>query len=262
MSDFRVQVEIFEGPMDLLLHLVRKQEVDIYRVNLTKLATEFVSHIEQMQELDIDVAGEFLVMAATLLYIKSRELLPVDQQVRQENGDDDGDDPRWELIRRLVEYRKFKDVASELQGRELTQEQVYERRAPRPDLGEPSTQPRRSELSIFELIGAVSQVLKRFGERTETREIHADPYTVSEKIESLRSALSVRPTLLFSDLFRSAQTRTEVVVTFLALLELIRLKQIMITQAEEFGEIDIARIPDPAPSETVGNEGSSLAPAE
>src|SRR6204780_1907416 len=111
MSEYKVQFEVFEGPLDLLLYLIKKEEVDIYEVNLTKLATQFIAHIDLMREFDLEVAGEFLVMASTLMYIKSRELLPVDQQVVVE-GEDEGEDPRWELIRQLVEYKKFKDAAA------------------------------------------------------------------------------------------------------------------------------------------------------
>jgi segregation and condensation protein A len=248
MSDYRVQAEIFEGPMDLLLHLVKKQEVDIYRVNLTKIATEFVSYIEQMRELDLDIAGEFLVMAATLIYIKSRELLPVDQQVKPEGDElEDGNDPRWELIRRLVEYKKFKDVASDLQAMEFKQERTYERKGPRPELEVPPPEVRRGTATLFDLISAVSQVLKRFGERTDTSEIYADPYTVSEKLDTLRVWLNERPVIRFSEIFASARARSEVVVTFLAVLELIRLKQIVALQSEEFGDIEIARSPEPLP---------------
>jgi len=114
MSEYRVQFEVFEGPLDLLLYLVKKEEVDIYSVNLTKLATQFIEYIEMMREFDLEVAGEFLVMASTLMYIKSRELLPVDQQAPLE-GEEEGEDPRWELIRQLVEYKKFKDAAAQLQ---------------------------------------------------------------------------------------------------------------------------------------------------
>src|SRR5213593_3835826 len=124
MAEYKVQFEVFEGPLDLLLYLVKKEEVDIYEVNLTKIATQFVEYIELMGELDLDVAGEFLVMASTLMYIKSRELLPVDQQTQLE-GEEEEDDPRWELIRQLVEYKKFKDAAVNLQGLELRQENVY-----------------------------------------------------------------------------------------------------------------------------------------
>src|SRR5437660_12753119 len=116
MSEYRVQFEVFEGPLDLLLYLVKKEEVDIYEVNLTKIAAQFIEYIELMRELDLDVAGEFLVMASTLMYIKSRELLPADQQVQAE-GEEDETDPRWELIRQLVEYKKFKDAAAQLHMR-------------------------------------------------------------------------------------------------------------------------------------------------
>src|SRR5215216_6068534 len=121
MEPNKVQLEIFEGPLDLLLYLVKKEEVDIYEVNLTKIATQFIEYIEVMRELDLDIAGEFLVMASTLMYIKSRELLPKDQQAQVEE-EEEGDDPRWELIRQLVEYKKFKDAAAQLQTRELEQE--------------------------------------------------------------------------------------------------------------------------------------------
>ena len=126
MAEYTVKFEVFEGPLDLLLYLIKKEEVDIYEVNLTKLATQFIEYIETMRMLDLEVAGEFLVMAATLMYIKSRELLPVDQQAQVE-GEDEGEDPRWELIRQLVEYKKFKDAAAQLQVLEARQEDVYPR---------------------------------------------------------------------------------------------------------------------------------------
>src|SRR5207249_10766996 len=124
MAEYKVQFEVFEGPLDLLLYLVKKEEVDIYEVNLTKIATQFIEYIELMRELDLEVAGEFLVMASTLMYIKSRELLPVDQQVQAE-GEEDEEDPRWELIRQLLEYKKFKDAASHLRDREAEQENIF-----------------------------------------------------------------------------------------------------------------------------------------
>src|SRR3954467_12617750 len=124
MEPNKVQLEIFEGPLDLLLYLVKKEEVDIYDVNLTKIATQFIQYIELMRELDLDVAGEFLVMASTLMYIKSRELLPKDQQAVVED-EEEGDDPRWELIRQLVEYKKFKDAAANLQSKEADQDNIF-----------------------------------------------------------------------------------------------------------------------------------------
>src|ERR1022692_1276675 len=127
MADYKVQFEVFEGPLDLLLYLIKKEEVDIYEVNLTKLATQFIAHIDLMREFDLEVAGEFLVMASTLMYIKSRELLPVEQQAVVEGEEDEGEDPRWELTRQLVEYKKFKDAAAQLQTLEARQENVFPR---------------------------------------------------------------------------------------------------------------------------------------
>src|SRR3974377_400696 len=126
MADYKVKFEVFEGPLDFFFSLIKKEEVDIYEVNLTRLATQFIEYIETMRLLDLEIAGEFLVMAATLMLIKSRELLPVDQQVQVE-GEDEGEDPRWELIRQLVEYKKFKDAAAQLQILEERQEKVFPR---------------------------------------------------------------------------------------------------------------------------------------
>ncbi len=132
MAEYKVNFEVFEGPLDLLLYLIKKEEVDIYEVNLTKMATQFIEYIDLMRSFDLEVAGEFLVMASTLVFIKSRELLPVDQQVVVE-GEEEGEDPRWELIRQLVEYKKFKDAAAQLQTLEERQENVFPRLPIKPE---------------------------------------------------------------------------------------------------------------------------------
>jgi segregation and condensation protein A len=238
MSEYKVKFEVFEGPLDLLLYLIKKEEVDIYEVNLTQLATQFIEYIELMRLLDLDIAGEFLVMASTLMYIKSRELLPVDEQVTPE-GEEEADDPRWELIRQLVEYKKFKDAAAQLQVLEIRQEQVYPRLPGKPEFERP--EPIRPNVSIFDLLNAVNSVLKRINQRDDLRDIFEDKWTVSEKIEHLLKAISEQARLKFSALFANASSRSEVVVTFLALLELIRLKQIIAVQSEEFGEIEIEK---------------------
>src|SRR5215469_9372353 len=151
MADYKVKFEVFEGPLDLLLYLIKKEEVDIYEVNLTRLATQFIEYIETMRMLDLEIAGEFLVMAATLMYIKSRELLPVDQQAQVE-GEEEGTDPRWELIRQLVEYKKFKDAAAQLQTLETRQEHVFPRIPGRIEFVEPEDEPVKPEVSIFDLL--------------------------------------------------------------------------------------------------------------
>ncbi len=257
MAEYKVKFEVFEGPLDLLLYLIKKEEVDIYQVNLTKLATQFIEYIETLRLLDLDVAGEFLVMASTLMYIKSRELLPVDQQVQAE-AEEDGEDPRWELIRQLVEYKKFKDAAAQLAAMEAHQAEVFPRQPIRPEF--PDETPSRAPASIFDLVNAVNAILKRFNQREESREIFEDKWTVSEKIEHLLRRMSEAGKLRFSELFESAASRNEVVVTFLALLELIRLKQIVAVQEEAFGEIEIKQAALPlALVEPIEHEGSHAA---
>lgn len=244
MSEYKVRFEVFEGPLDLLLYLIRKQEVDIYQVNLTRIATEFVEYLDLMRELDLDIAGEFLVMAATLMLIKSRELLPTDQQTPTA-GDEDDDlrDPRWQLIRQLVEYKRFKDAAARLQSLEVLTENTFPRISAPVDLPE-AAQAHRSEASIFDLLGSVNAVLKRFaGRQSQARDVFEDKWTVSEKIEVLMQTLRERRAVRFSELFHDATSRTEVVVTFLALLELIRLRLLVARQSEPFAEIAIELAP-------------------
>jgi segregation and condensation protein A len=239
MAEYKVKFEVFEGPLDLLLYLIKKEEVDIYEVNLTKLATQFIEYIEMMREFDLEVAGEFLVMASTLMYIKSRELLPVDQQVQVE-GEDEGVDPRWELIRQLVEYKKFKDAAAQLQTLEARQEGVFPRVPGKLEFENDTPAP-KPDVSIFDLLNAVNGVLKRFEKRDIARDIFEDKWTVSEKIEAIIQVLASRESICFSELFEDATSRSEVVCTFLALLELIRLKQLVCLQPAEFAEIEIRR---------------------
>ena len=268
MAEYKVKFEVFEGPLDLLLYLIKKEEVDIYEVNLTRLATQFIEYIEMMRTFDLEIAGEFLVMASTLMYIKSRELLPVDQQVAVE-GEDEGEDPRWELIRQLVEYKKFKDAAAQLHALEARQESIYPRLPGKIEF-EPDAPPRRPDVSIFDLLNAVNVVLKRLSQREDLRDIYEDKWTVSEKIEHLLRLLAERGRVLFSELFAGVTSRSEVVVTFLALLELMRLKQLVAVQEKAFGEIEIrlaqatASASEPIatvaadPQSPIGNRQSSI----
>jgi len=255
MAEYKVQFEVFEGPLDLLLYLIKKEEVDIYEVNLTKLATEFVAYIEVMRMLDLEIAGEFLVMASTLMYIKSRELLPREQQVAT-GEEEEEEDPRWELIRQLVEYKKFKDAAAQLQIREIEQENTFPRLPIKPELPARDLAP-KSEASLFDLINAVSAILRRVSQREDLREIFEDKWSVSQKIEMMVKMIAEKSTLKFSELFSGATSRSEVVCTFLALLELIRLRQLICVQSEDFGEIDITAAPAPTPAST---ESSNEAP--
>src|SRR5580765_1166901 len=237
MAEYKVKFEVFEGPLDLLLYLIKKEEVDIYEVNLTSLATQFIEYIETMRLLDLEIAGEFLVMASTLMYIKSRELLPVDQQVQVE-GEEEGEDPRWELIRQLVEYKKFKDAAARLGEREALQHNLYARAGD----NEPPAERPLGEVSVFDLINAFNKVLKRLNQQEDLREIFEENYTVSDKIDLIMKMTASGVSLKFTELFADAASRAEVVVTFLALLELVRLKQLRLEQPEVFGEIELRRV--------------------
>ena len=262
MSEYKVQFEVFEGPLDLLLYLIKKEEVDIYEVNLTKLATQFIEYVDLMRQFDLEVAGEFLVMASTLMYIKSRELLPVDQQVVVE-AEDEGEDPRFELIRQLVEYKKFKDAAAKLQTLEERQENVFPRLPGKIEF-ENTEAPVKIEVSIFDLLNAVNSVLKRYQDKTAgTREIYEDKWTVSEKIEFVLKTLTERGSVKFSELFETAANRAEVVCTFLALLELIRLKQLACIQPQPFDEIQIGKaVPSTVTSAVQMEMGESAAEPE
>jgi segregation and condensation protein A len=240
MAEYQVQFEVFEGPLDLLLYLIKKEEVDIYEVNLTKLATQFIEYVDLMRQFDLEVAGEFLVMASTLMYIKSRELLPVEQQVQVE-AEEEGEDPRFELIRQLVEYKKFKDAAAQLQTLEERQENVFPRLPVKIEF-QSEAAPAKPDIGIFDLLNAVNAVLKRFQEKTAgTREIFEDKWSVSQKMEFVLQTITERVSVKFSELFETAANRAEIVCTFLALLELIRLKQLACVQPEPFAEIEVTK---------------------
>jgi segregation and condensation protein A len=235
-SDYKVRLEIFEGPLDLLLYLIKRDELDIYDISLERITRQYLEYLQAFKELNIDVAGEFVVMAANLIYLKSRSLLPVDQQPPEEDAEDD--DPRWDLIRQLIEYKKFKEAAAQLNARALEQAQIFSR------IGDglsvvPDAPLRLGEVGIFQLINAFQTVLKRVATRENLQDIFGEHFTVSDKIEWILQRVSEGVALRFSELFETVASRVEIVVTFLALLELIRLKQVRATQNNPFDEIGI-----------------------
>ena len=234
-QEYKVKLEVFEGPLDLLLYLIKKDEVDIYDISIERITGQYLEFMEAFKTLDLDVAGEFVVMAANLIYIKSRSLLPAHVQPPEEEAEED--DPRWDLIRQLVEYKKFKDAAARLGEREALQNSLYQR------LPETADQPERplGEVSVFDLIHAFNNILKRITAREDLREIFEENFTVSDKIDLIMKMTASDVPLKFTELFTSVASRTEIVVTFLALLELIRLKQLRCVQPEVFGEIEIRR---------------------
>src|SRR5437867_5325348 len=167
-SDYKVKLEIFEGPLDLLLYLIKRDEIDIYDISIERITHQYLEYLQAFKELNIDLAGEFVVMAANLIYLKSRSLLPVDQQPPDEEAEED--DPRWDLIRQLIEYKKFKEAAAQLHVRELEQERIFARDGGSAETVD-SAPLRLGEVGIFQLINAFQNVIKRVETREDLREI-------------------------------------------------------------------------------------------
>ena len=237
-SDYKVKLEVFEGPLDLLLYVIKQDEIDIYEISLERLTRQYLEYLQAFKELNIDIAGEFIVMAANLIYMKSRSLLPVDQQPPDEEAEED--DPRWDLIRQLIEYKKFKEAAGQLQLRALEQERIFAREGAGAVAAAGPL--RLEEVGIFQLISAFQTVLKRLEARRDVQEIFGEHFSVSDKIEVILQRVAGETNVRFSDLFGEIVSRVEIVVTFLALLELIRLKQVRAIQDNPFDEIEIAPV--------------------
>lgn len=256
-DDYKVQLEVFEGPLDLLLYLIKKDELDIYDIPIERITNQYMQYMDMMRMLDLNIAGEFLVMAATLMMIKSRMLLPVEERPEL---DKEEDDPRWDLVRQLLEYKKFKDAAAFLQKCENDQGNAFLRGTdplvsanPEPAIG-------IGDVSLFDLIAALNEALKRV-KVEELGQIFAEQFTVADKIETLLRMVQQEPHIRFSRLFVNMASRAEIVCTFLALLELIRLRQITAQQEKEFGDILIMRsaleVAGPAPVENaVASDGA------
>lgn len=239
---WRVSLPVFEGPLDLLLYLIKKAEVDIYDIEIASITDQYLAYLEQMARHDLEIAGEFLVVAANLIYIKSRTLLPADQQPPEEEAEEE--DPRWELIRQLVEYKKFKDAAGDFGARERLRELIYHRKA-KPVVAAAESglkKPVLGRVSVLDLVKAFQTVLQRARERDGFKEIYEDKFSVSDKIQAILELIERDGRLRFFELFNDMTSRTEIAVTFLALLELIRLKQLKCVQSDVFGDIDILRV--------------------
>ena len=228
-----VQLEIFEGPLDLLLHLIKKNEVSITDVPIAVITEQYLATLDLMQTLNLDMAGEFLVMAATLIHIKSRMLLPLSEGETDE--EEEGGDPREELVKRLLEYQRFKEAASELGQRDVLTRDVFARAATASE--EPAPAGFR-ELTIFELLTALRRVLERLPQ-DEFHEVTLETITVREKMTLVLERLRVGGQIMFESLFTDARTRMEVIVTFLAMLELVKIRAIRIFQDSLQGPIII-----------------------
>lgn len=235
---YKVKLDIFEGPLDLLLYLIKKDEVDIYDISIERVTKQYLDYINTFKMLNIDLASEFIVMAANLMYIKSRTLLPKQEQPPEEDIEED--DPRWELIRQLIEYKKFKDAAGFLSQKAIEQEDYF---AHIPEKSEQPTdeQPPLPDANIFDLIRAFQSVLQRFEESNDLGDIVDDRFTVSDKIANLLDTTEPGERKSFLSLFDDATTKSEVIVTFLAVLELMKMNQFKVIQSHILGDIEIER---------------------
>jgi len=234
---YKIKLEIFEGPLDLLLYLVKKDHLNIYDIPIAKITEQYLEYLNLMQLLDLNIAGEFLVVAATLMQIKSKMLLPAEESV---GAEEEQEDPRQELVKRLLEYEKFKEIAETLRQRETNQREVFKRPKTGIDKEALSEKEVYFEASIFDLINAFSQALKDVPKEV-FYEVIKDEFTIDEKIHEILHLLLVSASVRLSALFNKAKNKMEIIVIFLAILELIRMKEVICRQRELFREIEISR---------------------
>lgn len=233
---YKVRLQLFEGPLDLLLYLIKKNELDIYDIPIAEITEQYLEYLNWLRILDLDIVGEFLVVAATLMQIKSKMLLPQEDVQEEEE-----EDPREELVKRLLEYRAFKEAAGDLEAKRLAREDVFTRKTASSEEGEGEEESGKYfEASLFDLISAFSKVLKEVPKET-FHEIIKDEMTVEEKVHELLHLMVKRSSMFFTELFEKAKNKLEIVVTFLALLELIRLKEVVVMQRNIFDDIQIIR---------------------
>ena len=237
---YRIKLDVFEGPLDLLLHLIKKNELEVSDVPTAAITEQYLGYLDMMHELQLDVAGEYLVMAATLLLIKSRTLLPTSE----EDIEDEELDPRANLVRQLLEYQRYREAALELSERPLLNRDVFAR----PALDEDSEElaelkvdegPPRVRATVWDLFEAFRGILQRSAETEPVHEIEAETISLRDRARALLGQLRTARCIDFETLFAESTTRLEVIVTFLALLELVRLKAVTATQEEHFGRIMI-----------------------
>ena len=231
-QNYEVKLEIFEGPMDLLLHLIRKHKVDIYDIPLALIMDQYLAYLDMMRSLNIDVAAEFVEMAATLAYIKSRMLVP---RIASEDEEDE-EDPRMELVRPLLEYAKIKEAAQSLAGSLQLDRDVYARHIPAEELWGLNGGEEIAEVGLFELVNALQEVLHR-AEPEEFMEMSAETMRLKDRISQLMDILAGVSSITFHELFAGQVRKGEIIFTFLAILELMRLQMIRAFQHQPSGII-------------------------
>jgi segregation and condensation protein A len=236
-----VNLPAYEGPLDLLLDLIKKNEMDIYNIPIAEITREYLEYLNQMRQFDLEIAGEFLVMAATLVYIKSKMLLPLNET---EDLDGEGEDPRTELVRKLLEYQAFREAAKELGFLEDERGKVFTRQIA--DYYLASLSPEDTAIdtfsaNLFDLMQAFHAVLRQVS-KEQFHEVFEEIVSIEEKIDEMKLVLAERKSIKFQELFEGKVTKNLLIVTFLALLEIIRSKFATVNQDVQFGDILITKV--------------------
>ncbi len=239
-DDYKVSLDVFEGPLDLLLYLIRREELDIYDIPIEHITAEYMKFIEAARALDLDIAGEFIVMAATLMVIKSRMLLPVERRSSGEDGAEEWVDPRLDLVRQLIEYKKFKDAALRLETMEAICQNRFDYGGGRPKFEKTAADARGAlaNLDLYDLLSAFQEVLARANEIPH-EELKGVRFSVPDKMDYVLERTRKEGQVSFTTLFKEDAPKGEIIVTFLALLELLRQHRVIIYQNAAFHEITI-----------------------
>ena len=254
-SDYRIKLQVFEGPLDLLLFLIRKNELDIYDIPIESVTKQYIEVLRTMQQLDLEVAGEFFVMAATLMEIKSRMLLPKGLHAVDPNAEDEDIDPRWELVHQLLQYKKFKEASAKLNELVTLRQDLMERYVS--NLADAADRPLKN-VDRIELWNAFNIVLRRLAEKLVVGEIQDEQVTVADQMEYLLNRIQTEKSFIFSDLFPGKVTLRLLVATFLAVLELTRLRKLSLQQNESFSDIVCTAVEE-IPLETADNPNTVTA---
>ena len=259
-EDYKVDLEIFEGPLDLLLYLIRREELNIYDIPIGRITEQYMKYLDLMRQLNLDVAGEFIVMAATLMVIKSRMMLPVDRRQTDEGTDEEWVDPRLDLVRQLIEYKKFKDAAGRLAEYEALTQESFDYGGGRPKFEKSAADAADALASIdmFDLLTAFQEVLARLNEIPQ-EELKGMRWSVPDKMDMILERSRAEGQISFSTLFTARSPRGEVIVTFLALLELLRQHRVIVYQNDAFHEITVLpskEMPDDKPLEAPDDYGT------
>lgn len=253
-EDYRVNLDIYSGPLDLLLYLIRRDEVDIYDIPISNIANQYMEYVDLIRTLDPNLAGEFLVMAATLMEIKTRMLLPSPPPAE----DDDGElfDPRGELVRQLLEFKAFKDAAGDLWDSALQQAMSHPRRPAKPDTPAPEVD--LADVQVWDLMEAFSRVLAEIGQGARVHEVIYDDTPIELHQQDILDLLSRDGRMTFRQIFHGRDSRSEIVGLFLATLQLVAQRQVFVGQDETFGDIFVELNPAPPTAEQLAAEEAEL----